>query len=580
MTHRAISDALQWLKAVGDVLDGLEIAAYVLDADDRAVQWNRTFMRFFPEHADRMQVGEHYRENLRRFYECRLEGDERSSIERYIDEGVARNREQVQPYSFDHRGRRLHVSSLPLPGVGRIRVWRAEQSRFSQSVRLQLPNPQLQDGGDGGVGELEHVADAVMITDSGLRILSVNEPFVAMYGLAERAAAVGTRFEDIYRLVWEGSASVDRPTFEAGLSLLTEQMRFAGSPFELPLPSQRWTRIMEQRSPDGRRFFVHADISTIKRQQQRLIEAEHRARTSEIELHQKSRLLEATLERMEQGVMMVNAQRVVELCNRRALELLGLPAELLAGRPSFESVLEYQWKHDEFAQTPPDIQAFVRAGGILDQRQSYERKRPDGRWIEVQSVPLEGGGVLRTYTDITERKHHEERIQHVARHDGLTNLVNREVFLEHLAGAVDSAERVRQGFAVHFIDLDRFKPINDRHGHAIGDKVLALVASRMRAVAREGDIVGRMGGDEFAMLQCKVPDADAALGLARRLLSAISQPMEIEGATVTVGASIGISIGREFGLQADTLLRNADAAMYAAKAAGRDTVRVFAAQQA
>lgn len=564
-----MSDTLDAMKAVSAVLDGLEIAAYVLDADDRALQWNRTFMRFFPEHAERMQVGEPYADNLRRFYDYRLEGPERASIERYVREGVARNREQTQPYSFEHRGRRLHVSSLPVPGIGRIRIWRAEDPA-PVGLRLQFPVDKDQ------AGDLEHVADGVMVANSDLRVLSVNEPFIAMYGLPGRAQAMGTSFVDIYRQAWGSVGALERSTFEAGLSLLTEQMRFAGSPFELPLPSQRWTRVMEQRSPDGRRFFVHVDITTIKRQQQRLVEAEQRARASELALQQKSRLLEATLERMEQGVMMVNAERIVEVCNRRAIELLGLPPDMMAARPSFEAVLQYQWKNDEFAQTPPDIQSFVRAGGILDKRQCYERKRPDGRWIEVQSVPLEGGGVLRTYSDITERKRNEERIQHVARHDGLTTLVNREVFLEHVAGAVDNVERVREGFAVHFIDLDRFKPINDRFGHAVGDKVLALAASRMRAVARDGDVVGRMGGDEFAMLQFGVADADAALGLARRLLAAVSQPMEIEGASLKVGASIGIAMCNQAGIQPDALLRDADSAMYAAKAAGRDTVRIFA----
>lgn len=571
-----MGDFTPWFSVVGTVLDGLEIAAYVLDPDDRALHWNRTFMRFFPEHAERMYVGEPYRENLRRFYESRLEGSEREAIERYIDEGLARNREQSQPYTFEHRGRRLLVSSLPLPGVGRIRIWRIEEDRLANGAGLHL----LDRAGSDRAGEFEHVADGVIITDADLRILSANEAFVSLYGLPGRTAAVGARFEDIYRAVWRGAVAAEQATLAAGMSLLTEQMRFAGSPFELPLPSHRWTRVMEQRSPDGRRFFVHADISAIKRQQQRLADAELRARTSEIELQRKSRLLEATLERMEQGVMMVNAQRVVEVCNRRAVELLGLPAEMMAARPRFEAVLEYQWKNDEFAQTPPDVRAFVRAGGILDRRQSYERKRPDGRWIEVQSVPIEGGGVLRTYTDITERKRNEERIQHVARHDGLTTLVNREVFVEHLAGAVDNAARVSEGLAVHFIDLDRFKPINDRLGHAIGDKVLTLVASRMRAVAREGDIVGRMGGDEFAMLQFGVADADAALGLARRLLAAVSQPMEIEGNSLAVGASIGVVICNQPGSEPDALLRNADAAMYAAKAAGRDTVRVFSADGA
>ncbi len=210
---------------------------------------------------------------------------------------------------------------------------------------------------------------------------------------------------------------------------------------------------------------------------------------------------------------------------------------------------------------PEDVLATVRTGDIFDQPYAYDRTRRDGRVVEIHNIPIAGGGVLRTYTDITERRHAEERIRHVARHDGLTALVNREVFLESLATAC-AAEPGSAGFAVHFIDIDRFKPINDTYGHAVGDKVLALIADRMRTVARDGDVVARMGGDEFAVLQCRVEQPEQALGLAHRLL---------------VGASIGVALYPSAGLDADTLLRNADTAMYAAKSHGRDCVRVFGA---
>ena len=130
-------------------------------------------------------------------------------------------------------------------------------------------------------------------------------------------------------------------------------------------------------------------------------------RTSESMLLAKSRTLEATLECMEQGLMMVNPDRVVEICNRRAIELLDLPSQLMASRPTFAQVLEHQWSIDEFAHTPADIVEFVRSGGTLDQPRCYERLRPNGRTIEVLSVPISGGGMLRTYTDITERKRGE-----------------------------------------------------------------------------------------------------------------------------------------------------------------------------
>lgn len=135
--------------------------------------------------------------------------------------------------------------------------------------------------------------------------------------------------------------------------------------------------------------------------------SEQALRDSEAMLSEKSRTLQVTLELMEQGVMMVNSDQIVEVCNRRAIELLGLPAGLMASKPRFADVLEYQWSTDEFVHTPEELRRFVRAGGILDEPQRYVRKRPNGLVIEVQSVPIAGGGVLRTYTDVTDRQRAE-----------------------------------------------------------------------------------------------------------------------------------------------------------------------------
>ena len=133
-------------------------------------------------------------------------------------------------------------------------------------------------------------------------------------------------------------------------------------------------------------------------------------RDSETLLAQKSALLQTTFDSMDQGIMMVNAERIIEVCNQRTLELLDLPAALMASRPAFADVLKYQWETSEFVHTPADIQKFVQSGGVLDTAQTYERRRPNGRYIEVRSVPLAGGGVVRTFTDTTDRKTAEQSL--------------------------------------------------------------------------------------------------------------------------------------------------------------------------
>ncbi len=296
-------------------------------------------------------------------------------------------------------------------------------------------------------------------------------------------------------------------------------------------------------------------------------------------LQARSEILDAILDALPCGLMLINDEHVVEVCNRRAMELLDLPPELMARRPRFIEVLEHQWSTDEFRHTPEEIKRFLRAGGVLDRSHHYERNRPDGRVVAVASVPMKGGGALRTFTDVTERHQSEERIRHRALHDGLTNLLNRESFNELLASTIMNATIEGYAFAVHYIDLDRFKPVNDLLGHGIGDQVLTSVAQRFRNVARDDDAVARLGGDEFAILQRTVRDGSDASRLARRLVDALAAPIQIDEHRVDVGISVGIALFPTHGVTSDALLRRADAALYDAKSRGGGDFQVFDAER-
>ena len=289
--------------------------------------------------------------------------------------------------------------------------------------------------------------------------------------------------------------------------------------------------------------------------------------------------LSTTLENIAQGLLMIDSDHRVAAYNQRALELLGLPGRLLEGRPRFEDVVAHQRQQAEAASADECAADFVDAYGLSDKPYTRQCTRPDGRVVEVLSQPLPGGGLVRTYTDVTEHKAADARIRFLAYHDSLTLLANRVVLQDYLDQAVTARVGPEldmiSGLALLYIDLDRFKPVNDTYGHAIGDQLLIEVAQRMRGMVREEDLVARMGGDEFAIVQIAVGQPGAAASLAERLIKRMSDPFLFNGMRISLGLSIGIGVFSNSGGGAAELRRNADVALYRAKESGGNTYQFF-----
>lgn len=287
-------------------------------------------------------------------------------------------------------------------------------------------------------------------------------------------------------------------------------------------------------------------------------------------------LIGVTLDNMDQGLMLIESDGTIPICNQRARELLDLPAWLMDGRPTFDEVRRYQLERDEFSQAPQVID-WVKAGGIELAQHSYERERPNGTVLEIRTVPLPNGGAVRTYTDVTARKRVEQLSHHMARHDPLTELPNRVHFRERLGQELDIAERRGGEFAVLCLDLDRFKAVNDTLGHPAGDRLLRLMAERLRAVLRPPDTIARLGGDEFAIIQVGDAQPRAATALAGQLIEAVREPFDLDGPVISVGVSIGVAIALQDGRDPDTLFKAADLALYRAKNEGRNACRFYEA---
>ena len=362
-------------QAMAAALDRLNVAVCAFDADDRTAVWNDTYLRFFPEHVGYIHEGEPYRSNLRRFYRVRLEPEELGLLERYVEAGVSRPSEEQATQTFSHRGFWLQASEQAGP-EGRVCLWtRAPGVVPGAANDASIDGPGMA-GLASGLDLFEHVGDGIMLTVQGGRIGWVNEAFVAMYRLPDKERALQGDFIDVYLAAWRGADPSERARFESGLALLEENLCFAGVPYELPLPGERWVRIVEQRRPDGFGSFAHVDISLLKRRQQRLLRAEEQARATKARLAEQSALVRAMLDRIATGVVLVDADGAIEVCNRRAIELLGLSEAALARRPAFDDVRSLQW---------------LRSGAGC--------RRIGGRIVAVQSIALASGAVLHTFSE-------------------------------------------------------------------------------------------------------------------------------------------------------------------------------------
>jgi diguanylate cyclase (GGDEF)-like protein len=268
-----------------------------------------------------------------------------------------------------------------------------------------------------------------------------------------------------------------------------------------------------------------------------------------------------TLDNMSQGIVMIDAEGRIPVVNRRATELLGLPPALLDPRR---------------AMHPAEANHL----GLLDQAQDgtpgiveHGAAHKNGRIIEILSQYLPGGGQVRTFTDVTERRIADARIRHMAHHDSLTGFANRTLLNEWLMDLLIRPQTI--GFGLLCLDLDGFKTVNDTLGHEAGDRLLRDVSRRLLQSVGNHAMLARTGGDEFAILCSSGLQPDTTAALASTIVARMAEPIDIDGTQFRLSASIGVAFHPADGMTAVEIIRHADTAMYQAKARGRGQVVRF-----
>ncbi|MFZ1921075.1 MAG: EAL domain-containing protein [Xanthobacteraceae bacterium] len=317
------------------------------------------------------------------------------------------------------------------------------------------------------------------------------------------------------------------------------------------------------------------ELDQIQRNLERtVVERTKELRAREAELQAQNLRIDAALSNMSQGLAMYDAEARLVLWNERFVSMYNYGAdEIRAGMPLLE-LIRLRSTNGTFAGDPDEYAKSLVAQLRVGQATSQFAELPNGRTVAITRQAMANGGWVATHEDVTERRQAEMKIAHMARHDALTDLPNRVLLLERLNDALAQVERGEQ-LAVHYLDLDLFKNVNDSLGHPTGDELLRLVAQRLRACVKETDTISRVGGDEFFVIQTGIGNASDAERLARRIAEAVRLPYDLHGHSVVIDASIGIALAPDDGKDANELLKNADMALYGAKADGRGIYRFF-----
>jgi diguanylate cyclase (GGDEF)-like protein/PAS domain S-box-containing protein len=425
----------------------------------------------------------------------------------------------------------------------------AELKRSKQS--LEQSNLLLQTA-------LKNMAHGLCMFDSDQRLVVCNERYGEMYGLGPEQVKPGTTLRSILEArVRAGMSPQDTEQYiEARLDEVAKRLPYY---VENVLRDGHIYAVSHRPMPEGGWVATHIDITE--------------QRHAEQELDETRKFLVSIIENIPVSVVVKDARTRKYLLVNRAFEtMLGIPRSEMLDRTSFDIHRPKDAKSIDDADTESlQDSDHVNHKEIEVNTPMRGPRMQSTRRMVIKDSRGEAKCIIAVIEDVTERKKAEQRIAFLAHHDALTGLANRAALIQKIEEAAARQRRLQEPFTVLLLDLDRFKQVNDTLGHPAGDALLIEVATRLKSLLRETDVLARLGGDEFAVIQAgESNQREAARLLAERIIEMLRLPFEIDGGNISIGTSIGIAPAFEHGTESDDLLKMADLALYRAKSSGRN----------
>jgi diguanylate cyclase (GGDEF)-like protein/PAS domain S-box-containing protein len=442
-------------------------------------------------------------------------------------------------------------------------VWRATRTLAANSLKLSATNARF----DAAV---TNMSNGLTMFDAGGRLLVWNQKYLDLYGLSPDIVKSGASLQSIVehrRLAGQTDLDVQAYVHE-----LEQTLRDTGkSTSTSRLNNGKTVALTSTAIAGGGWVAMHEDITDRVRHEEAMFQ-------QATELARTNIRFNAALSYMTQGLCMFDDQKQLVVWNDRYAELYQVPPHLLKVGTPYEAIVTDRIARGVLKGETGALAATTKIAALtgLSPDSCRTDELADGRFVLLTRQPMEGGGWLSIIEDITERRRAEAAIVHLARHDALTGLANRAEFNAKLEEASKRMKRGGGAVTVMMLDLDRFKAVNDTHGHPTGDQLLIEVGRRLQSTIRETDVLARLGGDEFAIIQeGGSSQHEGAIALALRIIDAISQPFDLDGHEASIGTSIGIALAPENGVEPEELLKSADLALYDAKASGRNDFRLY-----